>query len=121
MATDKTTAPADGKPAADKTQPEWGGFKGVIVKGSLKEEGEKLEATGRTAEGKEHRVVAYPHNKNGAAALKEAEASGAEIVVRGPMLGSTAKGTFHFGAAMIKEPAAPKAEVKEPETEGPGM
>lgn len=96
-----------------KNKPEWGGFKGTIVKGSLKEDDGKLLAVGRTAEGKEHHLVAYPHQKNGAEALRAAHESGKEVVVRGPMLGSSNKGTFHFGAAMIKDPGAPKAEKRE--------
>lgn len=98
--------------AEEKKQdkPEWGGFKGTIVKGSLVEADGKITATGKTAEGKEHRVVAYPHMKNGADALRAAHESGAEVIVRGPMLGSAQKGTFHFGAATVTDPAAPKAE-----------
>lgn len=90
--------------------PEWGGFKGTIVKGSLKEVDDKLEAVGKTAEGKEHVVIAYPHQKNGAEALRAAHESGKETVVRGPMLGSSKKGTFHFGAAIVRDADAPKAE-----------
>ena len=97
---------------SEKKQPEWGGFKGVIVPGSLKSVEDKLEAIGRTAEGKEHRIVAYPHMKGGAEALKAAAESGAEMVFRGPMLGSNAKGTFHFGCAVVMAPGEPKAKAE---------
>ena len=96
----------------EKKQLEWGGFKGVIVQGSLKEVDGKLEAVGKTAEGKEHRIIAYPHMKGGAEALKAAAESGAEMIFRGPMLGSNAKGTFHFGCAVVKAPGEPKAKAE---------
>lgn len=102
MAEEKTEKKNDG--------PDWGGFKGTIVKGSLKEEDGKLLATGKTAEGKEHAVIAYPHQKKGAEALRAAHDSGKEVIVRGPMLGSSKKGTFHFGAATVRDADAPKAE-----------
>lgn len=97
--------------------PEWGGFKGTPVAGSLLEgdavEGKGVASAEFTAGEKTHTVIAY--KDDAAAKLKEAVEAGKEVTVRGPMLGSSNKGTFHFGAAQFKAPGEPKVEKTEEE------
>lgn len=97
-----------------KSEQPWGGLKGTVVKGSLKELEKGVEgAVAYTKDGVEKtmKVVAYSQNKNAVDALKAAEASGAEMTFRGPWFGRGE--SMHLAVKQVMDPTAPKAEKAE--------
>jgi len=101
----------ENKPDEKKADQPWGGLKGVVVKGSITEVEKGVEgkvAYTKDGEDKEMRVVAYTQNKNAVESLKAAEASGAEMTLRGPWFGRGE--SLHLAVKQVIDPAAPKAE-----------